>query len=254
MALEIQNETIVGKINDIHSMNGIGLHDNLQEKLNGKLPVDRVELLYLINSWGRISSFDTNDNIKITKCKSKECYDLSKLDTSEITDMSQLFYYSEFNGDISNWDVSNVTNMNMMFYNAESFNQPLNNWDVSNVTNMRAMFCLAKEFNQNLNNWDVSNVTQMSEMFQQASNFNQPLNNWNVSNVTNMGYMFYNAKSFKEKYNSGEPLPTNTNDIKDWFNLNRDRMNDLDLKDKHGEEVDNFFSNILLTECNKLCL
>ena len=46
MALEIKNlltecnkqfvackKTIVGTINDIHSMNGIGLHDNLQEKI-----------------------------------------------------------------------------------------------------------------------------------------------------------------------------------------------------------------------------
>ena len=32
--------------------------------------------------------------------------------------------------------------------------------------------------------------------------------------------------------------------LKKWFNINRDKMNDLDLKDKHGEEVDNFFSNI----------
>ena len=69
MALVIKKQRIVGTIN------------NLQEKLNGELPINRLELLYLINSWGRISSFDTNDNIKITKCKSKECYDLSKLQT-----------------------------------------------------------------------------------------------------------------------------------------------------------------------------
>jgi hypothetical protein len=33
------------------------------------------------------------------------------MDTSEITDMSGLFMYIDFNGDISKWDVSNVTDM-----------------------------------------------------------------------------------------------------------------------------------------------
>ena len=60
------------------------------------------------------------------------------------------------------------------------------------------------------------------------------------------------AKKTGAKVSGPIPLPTENNDLKEWFNLNRDKMNDLDLKDKHGEEVDNFFSNILLTECNKL--
>ncbi len=41
MALEIIKNKIVGTI------------DNLQDKLEGKLPIDRLELLYLVNSWGR---------------------------------------------------------------------------------------------------------------------------------------------------------------------------------------------------------
>ena len=39
MALKFIEEQIVGTINDIHSMNGIGLHDNLEDKLNGEIPV-----------------------------------------------------------------------------------------------------------------------------------------------------------------------------------------------------------------------
>jgi hypothetical protein len=29
-------------------------------------------------------------------------------------------------------------------------------------------------------------------------------------------------------------------------------MNELDIKDQHGKEIDDFFSNILLTECKKI--
>ena len=91
--------------------------------------------------------------------------DLNDIDVSKITDMSNLFEGTVFNGDISNWDVSNVTNMNAMFYNCLEFNQDISVWDVSNVTNMRSMFLNCKAFNQDISSWDVSNVTNMFAMF-----------------------------------------------------------------------------------------
>ena len=49
-------------------------------------------------------------------------------DTSQVTDMSYMFYYaSSFNQPIGNWDTSGVTDMTAMFYGARSFNQPISN-------------------------------------------------------------------------------------------------------------------------------
>ena len=154
---------------------------------------------------------------------------LSCIDTSLITDMSDLFNKSErkdFDG-IEEWDTSNVENMAYMFaymdynvlgqYSMTEFNSNLNNWNVSKVKNMIYMFACCTYFNQPLNKWDVSNVENMSGMFLGAKKFNQPLNNWNVSKVKDMSDMFHNCEAFNKPLDKWDV--SNVKDMSNMFNV-----------------------------------
>ncbi|TVL42351.1 BspA family leucine-rich repeat surface protein [Brachyspira hyodysenteriae] len=130
-------------------------------------------------------------------------------DVSNVEDMSYMFAHmsydsyenrskAKFNHNLNNWNVSKVKHMSFMFYYCQDFNQPLDKWDVSNVQDTFRMFDNCKKFNQPLNSWNVSNVTNMSGMFQVAESFNQPLDKWDVSKVTTMRAMFNYAKAFNQ--------------------------------------------------------
>ena len=70
--------------------------------------------------------------------------DLNCIDTSAITDMSNLFglryVFCCFEGDVSKWNVSKVTDMFGMFFENQYFNGDISKLEVSNVTNMSGMF------------------------------------------------------------------------------------------------------------------
>ena len=126
------------------------------------------------------------DTIKVQRNKAN----LNFIDTSEITDMSELFQESKFNGDISEWDVSNVKDMSFMFCNSK-FNGDISKWDVSNVKDMRYMFANSV-FVGDISKWDISNVTTMSNMFD-SSVFNGDISKWKTSNVKNMSELFVSS-------------------------------------------------------------
>ncbi len=135
--------------------------------------------------------------------------DLNNWNTSNVTNMNQMFHLQhtspkKFNGNISNWDTANVRHMISMFKDAQLFNQDIGNWDTGNVIYMNNMFYQNREFNQDISNWDTGNVRDMRGMFRSAWKFNQDIGNWNVSNVEYMGGlyvfdgMFAGASSFDQ--------------------------------------------------------
>jgi len=131
-----------------------------------------------------------------------EYLDLTKLDTSKVTNMTYMFSWTGFSAQnftlmgVEDFDVSNVTNMAYTFAytarDAENVVLDLSKWDVSQVTTMHQMFrgmgYFASTFGLgNLSNWNVSNVTDMHRMFQQtgySSSWSVDCRSWNVSKVT----------------------------------------------------------------------
>ena len=119
-----------------------------------------------------------------------------KLDTSNVTDMSDMFYdVKQADPNTSTWDTSNVTNMFGMFRAATKANPDVSNWITSKVTDTRFMFGQATSATPNVSNWDVSSVIHMGGMFYKATSANPDVSRWNVSNVINMYYMFEGATS-----------------------------------------------------------
>ena len=216
MGINIIDEKIVGEISF------------LEEKLAGKIPVAREDLIVLINSWGRTNYIyiDVIGYAEIDNCEAKECYDLSKLDVSRIKNMDDVFMYSLFEGDISQWNTSNATSMDSMFSGTTKFNSDISKWDVSNVITMDYMFANTKKFNQNISNWNLEKIRLCEDMFD-------------------------NANAFLDKYNSSEPLPYHTDDIIEWIINNRDKMNLISIKDMHGKEIDDFFHAIRFYSQNR---
>ena len=124
--------------------------------------------------------------------------DLTKVVTTKVTVVYQLFYNTDFNQDIGNWDTSNIYDWTGMFYRASLFNQNISSWDTSNASDMSGMFNAASAFNQDIGAWDISSVTDMRDMFNNASSFNQDISSWNTSKVTDMSRMFFNAIVFNQ--------------------------------------------------------
>jgi len=130
------------------------------------------------------------------KCSNSTFIDLTNIlkygDTSNVTNMSYMFYSCSNLTTIPSLDTSNVTDMNSMFSSCSNLTT-IPSFDTSNVTDMRYMFSSCSNLTT-IPSFDTSNVTDMYSMFSYCSKLTSvPL--LDTSNVTNMSYMFYRCSN-----------------------------------------------------------
>ena len=128
---------------------------------------------------------------------------LNNLDTSNVTDMSNMFLncYRLEELDLSNFDTSKVTDMSRMFNDCTSLEElDLSRFNTSMVTDMSGMFEGCKSLEElDVSDFDTSNVTDMSRMFKDCESLEElDVSNFDTSKVTNMRCMFYNCKNLDE--------------------------------------------------------
>ena len=132
----------------------------------------------------------------------KPTLDVSRFDTSKVTNMQYMFYSckSLISIDVSNWNTSNVTSMNNMFSNCNKLTSlDVSKWDTSNVTNFGWLFPNTKLTSLDVSNWNTNKVTDMSYMFYNCQSLTSiDVSNWNTSNVTNMNNMFSSCVNLTE--------------------------------------------------------
>ena len=123
----------------------------------------------------------------------KNPIDFSKIDVSKVTDMSYMFFRSNFSSvDLSSWNTKNLKYVGHLFSGAiKPKNINLSSWDVRSLLGADNMFSSAGTEHINLSGWNSSQLTDTSNMFLDTYAL-QTLNldGFNTSNVTNMYGMF----------------------------------------------------------------
>lgn len=189
---------------------------------------------------------------------------LENIDTSNVTDMSYMFFYcanfsSELN--LSNFNTSNVTDMSYMIYwcgapkvNITGFDTRkvndmsgmfattkeivgLDKLNTGNVTNMSYMFLAYQGETLDLSNFDTSNVTDMNGMFNLTKVESIDISNFKTDKVTNMSYMFAGTQNLKS-LNLGNINTSKVTDMSYMFSK-CDYITDLDLTNLNTSSVTN---------------
>ena len=128
----------------------------------------------------------------------KQIKGLEYLNTSEVKDMSRMFYGCSAltTLDLKNFNTQNVTNMSSMFaYCLALKSLDLKSFNTQNVTDMSSMFddCWALT-SLDLKNFNTQNVTDMRKMFSDCRTLTSlDLKNFNTQNVTDMSNMFFSC-------------------------------------------------------------
>ena len=127
---------------------------------------------------------------------------LENLNTSEVTDMSYMFFAcAKLTAlDLHSFDTQKVKNMFALFYGCSSLKKiNVSSFNTSNVEKMGRMFCECKELPAvDVNNFNTSKVEDMFCMFARCEKLEElDLSHFDVSNVTRIAAMFTECRALK---------------------------------------------------------
>ena len=133
-------------------------------------------------------------------CNGLTTLDVSHFNTSKVTNMRDMFNgcYSLTTLDVSHFDTSNVTNMYFMFYCCKALRSlDVSHFDTKSLTLMEGMFYRCETLiSLDVSNFDTNKVTSMWGVFSGCSSLvGLDLNHFSTHNVKNMNGMFSHCKS-----------------------------------------------------------
>ena len=156
---------------------------------------DGTEVYYYVPD-GCTPVMNEDSSGMFSDCLNLTSLDVSKFDTSKVTNMESMFNYcSKLTSlDVTGFDTSNVTNMESMFASCFKLTGlDVSKFDTSKVTNMSYMFfCCSGLKSLDVTGFNTSNVTNMAGMFSYCSGLaSLDVTGFDTSKVSNMQSMFY---------------------------------------------------------------
>ena len=134
-----------------------------------------------------------SENLFSSFGNAKDFVDLSNLDTSQVTNMHQMFENCGVKElDLSGWDTSNVTDMIAMFmncYNLEKIN--LTSFNTRKVEDFGAMFKADEKLrNLDLSSFKTPNLKRADQMFEHMYLNNIDIRNFDNTHIDNENFLY----------------------------------------------------------------
>ena len=175
--------------------------------------------------------------------------DVSGLDTSNVTDMTRLFYGNTVleHLDLSGFDTSSVTRMPFMFGECQKLQTlDISGFDTHNVTNMEYMFDKCWELTAlDVSGFDTSKVVNMSNMFAGCRSLTSlDVSGFRTDLVTNMNKLFFECNCVTNLDVSGF-VTSNVTDLSEMF-ANCVSLQELDVSGfdtSQATKIDHMFQD-----------
>ena len=229
----------------------------IEAKTKITAPEDSSSLL-AIDTATSITGLENLDTSKVVNMRSffngvkATSLDISSLDTSNVTNMAYMFYYTKnlSSIDLSHLNTSKVTDMSGMFADTGVTTLDLSNLKTSNVTNMFRMFYETQNLtNVNLSNLNTSKVTNMFQMFYASAISSIDLNGLDTSSLENMGQMFASTHNLETL----DLSPLNLSNVTSAeVLLNESNVKELDLTGISWDKLNSDSFNLMFTGAKKL--